>query len=304
VLVASAVGRSARDREPSSALVVAAFEEDPERWATLDWRFAEGGKPVPLNRPDADGVRWRLVTLREFLSTYTRHPIPEMLAPDGSPCGPFTRGVLWRRPTRDGEQWFILKEAAVWGDDPHHAFSAPQPERIRANRTTDPADWDKIKPALGVVGAACVARRMGLADRSARSWAAGGRQPENPGEVARAIVAVAHGAGLGLSSDDHRRAEEICGELPCRAVAVQCFVVMTVGMLAERHGGVRALAPALAGEHGRDSEPAVRRWLALARGQPRSVAELNRIIARLAKFSRSEIRRVRLFYVGRVRVGA
>jgi hypothetical protein len=162
VLVASAVGRHARDQRPSSALVVAAFTPDPERWANLDWRFAESGKPVPLDRPDPDGVRWRLVTSREFLSTYARHPIPEMLAPDGSPCGPFTRGVLRRRPTRDGEQWLILKEAAVWGDEPRHAFSAPQPERVRANRTTDPADWDKIKPALGVVGPSAVARKMGL----------------------------------------------------------------------------------------------------------------------------------------------
>jgi hypothetical protein len=291
VLVASAVGRSARDHGPSSALVVAAFEQDPETWANLDWRFAESGKPVPLDRPDADGVRWRLVTFREFLSTYARHPIPEMLAPGGSPCGPFTRGVLRRRPTRDGEQWLILKEAAVWGDDPPHAFSAPQPERIRANRTSASADWDKIAPALGVVGPSAVAREMGLAERSARAWAARTRQPENPGEVARAIVDVAHGAGLGLPKDGHLRAEEICGELPCRAAAVQAFIATTAAMLAERHGGVRALARALAGEGGRDCEPAVRRWLALARSEPRSITELNRIVARLGKFSRSEIRK-------------
>jgi hypothetical protein len=293
VLVASAVGRNARDTGPSSALVVAAFEQDPERWATLDWQFAESGKPLPLARPDADGVRWRLVTLREFLSTYARHPIPEMLAPDGSPCGPFTRGVLRRRPTRDGELWLILKEAAVWGDDPRHAFSAPQPEKIRAIRTTASVDWDKIKPALGVVGPAAVARKMGLAERSARAWAAGTRQPEDPGKVARAIVAVAQGAGLGLPRDEHLRAEEICSDLPCRAAAVQCFIAIATGVLAERQGGIRALARAMAGQNGPDCEPALRRWLAVPRGGPRSIIELNRIIAQLAKSSRSEIRRRR-----------
>jgi hypothetical protein len=293
VLAASAVGRSTRDQKPSSALAVAAFEQDPERWATLDWHFAESGKPVPLNRPDAEGMRWRLVTLREFLSTYARHPIPEMLAPDGSPCGPFTRGVLRRRPSRDGEQWLILKEAAVWGDDPRHAFSAPQPERIRANRSTVSADWDKIRPALVAVGPTALARKMGLAERSARAWAAGGRQPENPGEVAGAIVAVAHRAGLGLHRDEHLRAEKICVELPPRAAAVQVFIVIATGLLAERYGGVRALARAVAAPDGSDCEPTVRRWLALARSEPRSIAELNRIIARLAKFSRSEIRKSR-----------
>jgi len=50
-------------------------------------------------------------------------------------------------------------------------------------------DWErKIKPALAVVSTTAVARKMGLAERSARAWAAGDRQPENPGKVARAIV--------------------------------------------------------------------------------------------------------------------
>jgi hypothetical protein len=32
-------------------------------------------------------------------------------------------GVLRRRPIRDGERWLVLKEAAVYGDDPRHAFA-------------------------------------------------------------------------------------------------------------------------------------------------------------------------------------
>ena len=121
----------------------------------------------------------------------------------------------------------------------------------------------------------------------------GRRQPENPGKVARAIVAVANEAGLGLPTDEHHRAEEICGELPCRATAVQAFIVIAVGMLAERHGGVRALARAMAGKDGPRLEATVRRWLALAPSEPRSIIELNRIVARLAKFSRSEIKKLR-----------
>jgi hypothetical protein len=133
---------------------------------------------------------------------------------------------------------------------------------------------------------------MGLAERSARAWAAGARQPENPSEVARAIVAVAQEAGLGLLADEHHRAEEICGELPLRAAAVQCFIAVIVEMLAERHGGLRSLARAMAGELRSDYEPTVRRWLALAQSKPRSIVELNRIVSRLGKFSRSEIRKL------------
>jgi hypothetical protein len=232
--------------------------------------------------------------LKDFLLEYVQHPIAEMLAPDGSPCRAYTRGVLRRRPIRGGERCLILKETAVWGDDPRHAFSVPEPESVRAGRSTASADWEsKIKPALEVVGTTAVARKMGLAERSARAWAAGERQPTNPGEVARAIVAVAHETGLTLPIDDHHRAEDICGELPCRVAAVQCLILIAVETLAERHGGVRALARAMADKGGRDYEPTVRRWLSLDPSEPRPIIELNRIVARLSKFSRTEIKKSR-----------
>jgi hypothetical protein len=293
-LVTIAIGRDPSDPVPKTAVVVAPYERDPRKWAALDWRFGNSGKPIPVNRPDSDGVRWRLRTMQQFLREYAHHPIPEMLAPDGSPCRAYTRGVLLRRPIRDGERWLILKEGALWGDDPRHAFSVPEPEKVRAGRSTASADWDiKIKPALKVVGTTAVARKMGLAERSARAWTGGEHQPEDPAKVARAIVAVAREAGLTLPIDEHLRAEEICGELPCRATAVQAFIATTAEMLAERHGGVRALARAMARENGPGPEATVRRWLALGQSELRSILELNRIVARLAKFSRSEIRKLR-----------
>ena len=127
----------------------------------------------------------------------------------------------------------MLKEAAVYGDDPTPAFSVTPPETVRppnqADRDGGFAVWEStIKPALAIVGPAADARKMGLAPRTARAWASGERQPEKAGKVARAIVAVAREAGLGFESAEHLRAEQICAELPGRAAAVQCFVsVMT-----------------------------------------------------------------------------
>jgi hypothetical protein len=279
-----------RTAAAAAALVVAS----PKTWPSLDWRFAESGERLPLARPDADGRRWHLLTFRERLFSYARHPIPKMLAPDGSSCGPYTRGVLQRRPVRDGERWLILKEAPVWGDDPRHAFSVPEPEKVRAGRSAASADWkSKIRPALAVVGPAAVAEKMQLAERSARAWLAGVRQAENPTDVARAIVAVAHGAGLGLTTDQHLRAEEICGELPRRAAVVQFLIVIAVAALAKHHGGVRPLARAMTKRDETDLESTVRRWLDLARSKPRPIVELNRIVSRLAKFSRAEIKKSR-----------
>jgi hypothetical protein len=202
-----------------------------------------------FNRLDREGVWWRLRTLRDLLHSYATHAIPEMLAPDGARCGPYTRSVLRRRPIRDGERWLLLKEAAFYGDDPSHAFSLTPPEPFRRAAQAEQGrdaemTWDgALRRALTIVAPAMVARRLGLAVRTARAWAAGARRPEKPGDVVRAIIAI--GTRLGSACRPASiRAQEICSELPRRAIAVQAFIVITAATLAERHGGVRALTRA------------------------------------------------------------
>ena len=63
-------------------------------------------------------------------------------------------------------------------------------------------------------------------------------------------------------------------------------------MLAERHGGVRGLAREMAKQDGDNLESTLRRWLGLAQSEPRPIDELNRIVARLSKFSRTEIKKL------------
>src|ERR1700687_3781412 len=78
-----------------------------------------------------------------------------------------------------------------------------------------------------------------------------------------------------------------------RAAAVQCFISVMVAALAGRCGGIRALARAMAGGGGTDLEPTVRRWVAMARVELRLIGDLNRIVARLARLSRAETRKMR-----------
>jgi hypothetical protein len=65
-----------------------------------------------------------------------------------------------------------------------------------------------------------------------------------------------------------------------------------VAMIAGGIGGIRALGRAMAADTGADLEPTVRRWLALPTGEQRPIVYLNGIIAQLAKFSRSETRKM------------
>ena len=297
-LAATAIGRKSGEQAPRRAVAVAPFERDPEKWAALPWRFADSGELVPFDRRDNEGVRWRLRMLRDFLTSYAQHPASEMLAPDGSRCGPFTRGVLRRRPMRDGERWLVLKEAAVYGDDPRHAFTVPEPETVRRPEATDQSGafvvWESmIKPALAIVGSETVAGRMGLTARSGRAWATGERRPEEPGKVARAIVAIAQEAGLNFPDDQHLRADEICGQLPGRAALVQCFVSIAVALFTDRLGDIRAFARAMAEIDASAGEAKLRRWLALMAGEVRPIGYLNRIVAQLGKFSRAQMRNAR-----------
>jgi hypothetical protein len=293
-LVSFVIGHKSDEPRPRTAMVVAPFERDPEKWTALDWRFGESDKPVPLDRPDSEGVRWRLRTLRGSLSEYVQHPIAEMLAPDGSLCRAYTRGVLRRRPIRDGDRWLILKEAAVWGDDPRHAFSVQEPEKVRAGRSTAAVDWErKIKPALAVVGTTAVARKMGLAERSARAWASGERQPANPSEVARAIVAVAREAGLSLRARaSHRRkaGSQSRPSLqaitlararapPWRSASIAAVMATKACTAVVRHGNSPQISSAL--------------WCSSVGSEPRPINQLNPAVSSLAKFSRSEIRKFR-----------
>jgi hypothetical protein len=107
------------------------------------------------------------------------------------------------------------------------------------------------------------------------------------------IVVVARDAGLVVPADESLRSEEICAEVRGRAASIQLLASAMVARLVDRCGSLRAFARALAGDGGGDLEPAVRRWLALGRGTPRPIGEVNRIVARLAKFSRAETRKMR-----------
>ena len=74
---------------------------------------------------------------------------------------------------------------------------------------------------------------------------------------------------------------------------VQFFISGMLAMFAERRGSIRALARAMAGEGETDLEATVCRWLTMARSEPRPIGDLNRILTRVSKFSRSEIKKVR-----------
>jgi hypothetical protein len=183
--------------------VVAPYETTPERWATLPWRFLGTNEPVPFGKPDGDGWTWRLGTIADMLHTFAGIHPHAMLDEAGAPCTDETRGPLKRMTIRDGKKFVTGKERLNWSDDPARAFETPDPEMWPAasgslKHRDDPArdcDWPTVRAALAVVDAAAVARRLKCKARSVRNYRDGSRMPEQPREVAAAVVASAADRG-------------------------------------------------------------------------------------------------------------
>ena|GEM_PF-5938523 len=95
----------------SYPLPAAPFEDDPARWADLEWYDRRTGGPIRVTAADPGGDpigfaralergEVPIRTLRDVLLSYDRRPEHKSLAPDGTPARPTTAGLLRRRPIR------------------------------------------------------------------------------------------------------------------------------------------------------------------------------------------------------------
>ena len=79
--------------------LIAPFSKRPEEWGARDYTEIHTGKRVRLHE-EYKGKMLMPQTLSTVLWRHYLHPENKSLAPDGTPCGPYTRGLLLRRPIR------------------------------------------------------------------------------------------------------------------------------------------------------------------------------------------------------------
>jgi hypothetical protein len=82
---------------PPSCTLVGPFSKHPEEWLTRDYTEIHTGATVHLFG-DYNGQNLVPQTLSGVLWRHYLHPEDKALAPDGKPCGPYTSGLLLRRP--------------------------------------------------------------------------------------------------------------------------------------------------------------------------------------------------------------
>lgn len=82
---------------PSGCTLVGPFSKHPEEWLTRDYTEIHTGAMVHLFG-EYNGQKLIPQTLSAVLWRHYRHPEDKSLAPDGEPGGPYTTGLLRRRP--------------------------------------------------------------------------------------------------------------------------------------------------------------------------------------------------------------
>jgi hypothetical protein len=84
---------------PPACTLVAPFSKHPEDWLTRDYTEVNSGDVVKLSE-EYKGKRLQPQTLANVVWRHYLHPEDKSLAPDGQRCGPYSKGLLLRRPLR------------------------------------------------------------------------------------------------------------------------------------------------------------------------------------------------------------
>jgi len=122
---------------PPECTLVAPFSKHPRDWLTRDYTEIHSGTSVKL-RGQFRGKKLLPQTLSSIVWRHYLHPEDKSLSPDGKRCGPYTRGLLLRRPIQAMTPLnFIGKEterASQEGDD-ISVVEGSGPLRYGAGRT-------------------------------------------------------------------------------------------------------------------------------------------------------------------------
>ncbi len=98
---------------PERFQLVAPYEKDPGKWLGLPWIDRYSGRSYAITTSgQVGGVGTaRVKRYGEVVAEYRAHGEGKSLGPDGSRCGPETRGLLLRRPVLVREVRYIGKES-------------------------------------------------------------------------------------------------------------------------------------------------------------------------------------------------
>jgi hypothetical protein len=195
-----APGGHPKGADPKRFALVAPYESDPTKWATLPWRnvydhdgpnyricgetlISRGGVSLPQG---VVGVK----TYRDVLAAYRRHPEAKSLGPNGRPCSRRTVGLLARRPVQALSVTHVGKEANLL--DEIQAGLIGDEEQVLAEYADLRCDeWQRlVLPVLKEIPVRHVASQAGLAVSTVAELRLGRSRPQPDTRARLASLAV------------------------------------------------------------------------------------------------------------------
>jgi hypothetical protein len=122
-------------KPPESCTLIAQMSKDPAEWLTRDYAEIKSGLTVKLFG-EYRGKKLVPQTLSTVIWRHYLHPEDKSLAPDGERCGPYTRGLLLRRPIQAMTPFiFIGKEIERKAQEGEDLPEGSGPLRYQAGQT-------------------------------------------------------------------------------------------------------------------------------------------------------------------------
>jgi len=159
--------------DPERFQLIASYERDPRKWLELPWidRYSRKRFDITTSgRAGGLGVA-RVKSYGEVIEEFRTHREDKSLAPDGSLCGPETRGLLRRRPVFVREMKYIGKESNSLDGATSGLFHDEREVLATFDR---PPDWRAL---IGRISTHELARRTGLNRSTIKRWKSGELRP-------------------------------------------------------------------------------------------------------------------------------
>jgi hypothetical protein len=122
---------------PPDCTLVAPSSKHPEEWLAREYTDTRTGKKVKLGDMFR-GKRLKPQTLSSVIWRHFLHSEAKSLGPDGQPCGPYTRGLLQRRPIQAEKPFHFLgkeKERKAQEGEEISAIDSSGPIRYEPGQT-------------------------------------------------------------------------------------------------------------------------------------------------------------------------
>jgi hypothetical protein len=189
----SEVGGHPVDVNPNKFTLIKPFQSDPSKWQGTDYLNIHDGKTYRLARP---GRRLpsevEPKTYGDYLGRYRWHPEAKSLAPDGTPCGQGTNGLLKRMPVVASAHFaYIGKETdRRWEQGEDISILDSTVTEYRPNESEKMVVDRELQESCRLVSIRALARAAGVSENTVKAARRGERLQKST--IGKLVSGVKH----------------------------------------------------------------------------------------------------------------